>query len=364
MRKFKSIIYLSLSILIFSCNKGKKTVFPVKKDLTQSVYASGKLMPINDYKVYAKFPGYVKTIHVKVGSLVKAGDPLITIRNDQSEFSATTAKNNWDLALKNASSNSPVLQALKNEINTQKAKYELDSINYYRYAVLIKQQATTQVLVDQAKSQFEISRQSWLRSANNYNSTRDRLNTEAANAELQYKTLQVNKNEYVILADQDGMVYDIDINTGEMISLQKAIMEIGNANSFELELNIDETDIFLVKQGQVVAFTVDAYKDEVFKGTVKEIYPRISQGNKTSRVIAGIEQHSDVKFYSSLSAEANIVISSNKNVLVIPREYIKEGNKVKIKGKEEMISVKKGVEDIEYVEILDGLKESDELQLQ
>ena len=360
--KNKIIIYiLPVVFLLHACGGGKKTIFPVHKDLTQAVYASGKLFPKNHYKIYAKFPGYVKTIHINVGSVVKAGDPLLTIRNDQSEFSVATAKNALDLAVKNASVNSPLVQSLKNEMNSQRAKYELDSVNYLRYATLIKQQATTQVMADQAKSQFEISKQSWLRSINSYNSTRDRLNTEAANAELQYRTLQANRNEYIILADQDGMVYDIDVNLGEMIPLQKPVMEIGDSNQFELELNIDETDIFLVKPGQKIVFTVDAYRDDVFSGSIKEIYPRISQGNKTSKVIAEIMQTADKKFYSSLSAEANIVISSKKNVLVVPREFILEGNKVKIKGKEELVQVKKGAEDIEFVEILEGIDESAEL---
>ncbi|MFN6039855.1 MAG: efflux RND transporter periplasmic adaptor subunit, partial [Bacteroidota bacterium] len=254
-----------------------------------------------------------------------------------------------------------VLQALKNEINSQRAKFELDSVNFLRYSTLIKQQATTQVLVDQAKSQFDISRQSLLRSVNNYNSTRDRLQTEVANAELQFKTLQVNKNEYVILADQDGMIYDIDANPGELISLQKPVLEIGDANIFELELNIDETDIFLVKQGQKILFTVDAYKGEFFDGIIQEIFPRISQGNKTSKVIAEIKQKEDKKFYSSLSAEANIIVSSKKNVLVIPREFITDGNKVKLENKDELVAIQKGAEDIEYVEVVSGLKETDVL---
>ena len=363
MKKYFTYFCFVFLLILVSCKGGKKTTFPVRKDLTQAVYASGKLFPLNHYKVYSKFPGYVKAVHVKVGSLVKAGDPLLTIRNEQSEFSVETAKNTMELATKNSSPNSPLLQGLKNDMNAQRTKYDLDSVNYFRYASLLKQQAATQAQTDQAKSQFEISRQAWFRSIFNFQSTLERLKTEASNAELQYKTLLVNKNEYVILADQDGMVYDIDISLSDMVSLQKPLMEIGDANQFELELNIDETDIFLVRPGQKVAFTVDAYKDEVFTASVKEIYPRISQGNKTSKVLASIDLVKEKKFYSSLSAEANIVVSSKKNILVIPREFLIEGNKVKRKGSDELLVVKKGLEDIEFVEITEGINETTELIL-
>lgn len=357
----KNIILLLVAAVFASCGKGGKTGKAERRDLTQAVYASGKLFPVDDYKVFSKFPGYVKTIHVKVGDTVSAGQPLITIRNDQTEFNAESAKNLMELAYKNASPNSPVLQSLKNEMSSARARFELDSLNYVRYAALLKQNAASLLQADQSKAQFEVSKQAWQKSVNNYQSTKDRLSTEATNAELQYKTLMANKNEYVILADKNGMVYDIDAKAGEMVSLQKPVMEIGDAKRFELELNIDETDITLVKPGQQVVFTIDAYGDEKFNGTIREIYPRISQSDKTSKVIAEIVQPGDRKFYSSLSVEANIVISTKKNALVIPREFLFEGNKVKVEGKEEAVTIKKGIEDLENIEVLEGIDEHTEL---
>lgn len=360
----KDIFLLSIvvSFFLISCGKGDQTGKPLRKDLTQAVYASGKLFPLNDYKVYSKYPGYVKEIHVNIGDTVSAGAPLITIRNDQTEFSTESAKNAMELAQKNASANSPLLQSLKNEMSSSRARYELDSLNYSRYLALLKQNAGSQLQADQARTQYEVSRQSWLKSMNNYYSTKDRLNTESVNAELQYKTLLANRNEYAITADKNGLVYDIDIKAGEMVSLQKPVMEIGDAKKFELELNVDETDITLLQEGQEIIFTIDAYPDEVFSGKVREIYPRISQSNKTSKVIADIVQPQGKKFYSSLSVEANIIVSKKKNILVIPREYIYEGNKVKVKGKDEPVQIKKGIEDLEYVEVLSGLTEEDELE--
>jgi HlyD family secretion protein len=362
MRNTKLLLLFLLPVLIiYSCGKGSSTTHAERKDLTQAVYASGKLYPLNDYKVFSKYPGYIKTIHIKVGDSVSAGQPLVTIRNDQTEFNTESAKNAMELAMKNASQNSPLLQSMKNEVSSSRAKYELDSMNFNRYQALLKQNAGSQLQYDQAKVQYEVSKQNYQKALNNYQSTKDRVATEAANAELQYKTLLANKNEYVIMADKNGLVYDIDAKVGEMVSLQKPVMEIGDANKFELELNVDETDITLLKTGQQVVFTIDAYGPETFNGKVREIYPRISQSNKTSKVVVDIIQPADKKFYSSLSAEANIIISTKKNVLVIPREYIIEGNKVKLKGKDQPVIIKKGIEDLENVEVIEGIKEEDEI---
>jgi multidrug efflux pump subunit AcrA (membrane-fusion protein) len=124
---------------------------------------------------------------------------------------------------------------------------------------------------------------------------------------------------------------------------------------------VDETDIALLEKGQQIVYTIDAYKDKEFKGTVEEEYPRISPGNKTSRVISTVEIPNGLKVFSGMSVEANIVIAEKKNILVIPREYLSAEKTVKVKGKDEPVKVETGVSDLQFVEILSGITESDEI---
>lgn len=64
-----------------------------------------------------------------------------------------------------------------------------------------------------------------------------------------------------------------------------------------------------------------------------------------------------------MSVEANIIISEKKNTLVIPREFLIDGNKVKIKDKEELTEIVKGAEDLEFIEIISGIDENTEIVL-
>src|SRR3990170_2405462 len=89
------------AVILFSCGKKNDSVLPIRKDITQAVYASGKIYPLNDYKVYAKLPGYVEKIHVHVGDSVKVGQPLLTIKSEVSEKNVEMAKNQYELAQKN-----------------------------------------------------------------------------------------------------------------------------------------------------------------------------------------------------------------------------------------------------------------------
>lgn len=358
----KTFVPFVLVLLLASCGSKTETTLPSKRDLTQAVYASGKIFPKDDYKVSARLPGYVQEILVHVGDSVKAGQPLLRIRSEISSINVDAAKNQFQLASRNAAENGPVLGAMKQDLLAAESKYILDSTNYKRYENLLAQNSASRMQVDQAKTQFENSRAAWHRVQYNYSSTRDRLRTESENAKLQLDAQTTNQGDYTIIAAVSGKVYDITPKIGDLVNSQMVLVEIGSATEFEVELSIDETDISFVKIGQAILYEIDAYQNIALKGEVKEIYPRISAGNKTAKIIATISLEAGVNVYSGMSIESNIIIAEKKNILVIPREYLKPGNTVNVKGKDKAVKVTTGAEDLEYVEILSGISASDELE--
>lgn len=351
---------LSAAFLLFSCGRKGDVITPVRRDLVQAVYASGKIFPENGYKIYSKLPGYVEKIHVKVGDSIRVGQALITIKSEVSELNVTAAKNLLELAQRNASDDSPLLRALKQDVASARAKYELDSVNYQRYSNLYKENAGSKQQLDASKTQFEISLQNYLKAANNYTATRDRLLTEFKNAQIQYDAQVSNRSDYTLISGVNGTVYDVIPKEGELVGTQLVLLEIGNTTGFYVEMSVDETDIALLEQDQEVLYIIDAYKDRTFTGKIREIYPRISQNNKTSKVLAGIDPGSGVKIFSGMSVEANIIVARKSGILVIPRECLLSSGKV-ILASGDTIPVKKGAEDLQFVEILSGLEETSEV---
>lgn len=356
-----SLTILIIASVFVSCKHTGGTITATRKDLTQAVYASGKIYPINDYKVVSKLPGYIEKIHVAVGDSIKIGQALVTIKSEVSTLNVDVAKNQLQLAEQNAGDNSPLLMALKQDVSAAKAKYELDSTNYARYTNLLKDNAASKAQFDQFKTQSEVSKQLFLKAANNYMTTRERVRTEYENAKLQYESQVSNKSDYVIASVVNGKIYDIVPKEGELVSSLNIIMEVGEINKYEVDLSVDETDVSLLKKGQDVVYVIDAYKDLILKGKVIETYPRINQVNKTSKIIASIELPATVNVYSGMSVEGNIIIAEKKNTLVIPREYLIDNKKVKLKSSDELKEVKKGAEDLQYVEIIEGLDETTEI---
>ncbi|MCC7303395.1 MAG: efflux RND transporter periplasmic adaptor subunit [Bacteroidia bacterium] len=357
----KQFLLFPLTILLLvSCGRKGEVITPVRRDLVQAVYASGKIFPENGYKVYSKLPGYVEKIHVKVGDSIRVGQALITIKSEVSELNVTAAKNLLELAGRNASDDSPLLKALKQDLASARAKYELDSVNYQRYQNLYKENAGSKLQLDASKTQFEISVQNYLKASNNFYATRDRLLTEYKNAQVQYDAQVSNRSDYTLVSGVNGTVYDVIPKEGELVGTQLALLEIGNTTGFYVELSVDETDIALLEQDQEVLYMIDAYKDKTFTGKIREIYPRISQNNKTSKVLAGIDPGTEVKIFSGMSVEANIIVARKTSILVIPRECLLGTGKV-ILASGDTVTVKKGAEDLQFVEILAGLEETSEV---
>src|SRR4051812_15192712 len=108
----KNFLYGSV-LLLFSCSRSGSTVRPVRKDIIETVYASGKIISENEYHVFALSNGTVKQKAVKEGDLVKKDQTLYVIDNEAPAARLEAARSNFENARSNLSSESRVLNDLK-----------------------------------------------------------------------------------------------------------------------------------------------------------------------------------------------------------------------------------------------------------
>lgn len=139
-----------------------------------------------------------------------------------------------------------------------------------------------------------------------------------------------------------------------MVSPQTPLAVIGKANSFLLELEVDENDMVQVSAGQKVLVTMDSYKGQVFEAEIRKIYPIMDERSRTFKIEAYFMQ-TPPKLYPNLTAEANIIIQEKKQAITIPKEYLIDKEYVFVNGDEKR-KVKTGLSDYKHVEILEGLK--------
>ena len=110
--KHTLFLIVLLSLAIASCNK-KQGIQPQHKDLIDAVFASGKAVTVNQYKVTAFSEGYLTASLVAEGDSVKIGQRLFTIQNDVQQMQVINAFDNLKYAQNKQSDNAPQIQQLE-----------------------------------------------------------------------------------------------------------------------------------------------------------------------------------------------------------------------------------------------------------
>lgn len=355
----KKVFILSFSFLsiLFSCKKEKESIQVTSSDITESVYASGKVKAIDQYNVYSTVNGVLQNIIVNVGDNITKGQTLLEIDNLTSELNTENARIALDLSASNNRKGSDKLEEIELNVNLALEKLLLDSSIYFRQKKLWEQNIGT-------KLDFEQKQLAYNNSMVNYQTTQKRLAQLKTQLQNELKRANVNYNinqklfsDYSIKSSINGRVYDILKDRGELVTPQTPLAVIGKADTFLLELAVDENDIIKVSVGQKALVTMDSYKGEVLDAIVDKIHPIMNERTRTF-VIEAHFINAPKKLFPNLSAEANIIIQTKKNIITIPNNYIIDGKYVLV-NTDEKREVKLGLKDYQKTEVLEGLKENE-----
>lgn len=357
------IVLGAVLFTVFKKNKAE-TIKPERKSITEAVYASGFLVPKNEYKVFALSDGYIVAKNKEGGDEIKRGEEIFKIQNDASSAKLGASSSALDLARLNASENSPVLLDLKNRIKSAEAKFKNDSLNYARYKNMFEAQAVTKTQLDQMALALEISGND-LKSANeNYKRSKDQLQVEFKNAQSAVAASNLDFGNYSIRSIMDGMVYETYKDLGEAVRRNDLVALVGEKGAKILELNVDQQDIDKLKLGQEVVVKMDVSGSKVYKAKVTKIYPNMNQNDQSFKVEAEFTDGSDLNVVH-VSVEANIIIARKQTALVLPKNVIDANDEVEIKsiGMNKKVKIKRGLQNLEMVEVIEGVSDSDEVVL-
>jgi len=346
-----------LSIFLFSCRDSVETIKPSIESITQSVYASGFLKSKDQYQAYASVSGIVKQIFVIEGDTVKKGDAILIVSNEVQKLNEENARIVSDF---NAlSSNQGKLNEAASLIEFTGNKMRNDSALFYRQKNLWEQEIGTKVELEQRELALQNSKNTYSSALIRYNDLKRQLNFASSQARKNLSISQSLASDYTLKSEIDGIVYNIYKLKGEIVSPQTSVAVIGAADKFILEMQVDENDILMIRNGQKVVVNLDSYKGKVFEAMVTRINPLMNERNKTFMVEAEFIKRPE-RIYPNITFEANIVIQEKSGVLLIPRSYLLKDSLV-IKSNGDTVVVKTGLKDYQKVEILSGINKDDEL---
>jgi HlyD family secretion protein len=349
-----------LLLLIVSCGSKVETIHPKTQNISSSVYASGTIKSKSQYQAVPLVSGIIQAILVDDGDLVKKGQLLFKIDNKTqliNEENAALSASYYDL-----SSNQDKLEDARNSIQLAREKLKTDSLLYVRQLNLFNQNVISKVELEQKELAYQSSQNALSNALIRYSDLKRQINFSAKQAKNNLALSSKSASDFEIRSDINGRVYSVLVEKGDLVGPQIPLAVLGSADSFILEMQVDEYDIAKVDLNMRVLVTMDSYKGQVFEAKVSKINPLMNERSKTFKVEAMFTKPPK-RVFPNTSFEANIVLESKKKVLTIPRNYLLKGDSVVLaNGKKVKVTV--GLRDFEFVEILSGLKPEDEIMLE
>ncbi len=352
------LFVLTVTLFTFiSCNHDKE-VSPKKQDIQEFVFASGELQWKDAYNLAAQTDGILINADFEIGNKVSEGDVLAEIDNKNNDINMLTAQEQLKIADENLTSYSPQLQQLQQNIQFAESKYLQDKLQADRYQRLYETQSI-------AKVEYENMQLLANNSLSNLNALRKQailIQQQASQQHIitkgQLKNNEVIKTYNQISVTKRGTVIKKLKTTGDYVKKGDIIATIANEQIAEAILNVDENSIGKIKKGQMVYVQLNTDKKNIYNGKISEILPAFDE--KTQSFVC------KAIFYSLLHTslfgtqlEANILVGSKKQALLIPRHCMGFGNKVQVKGKKGLVVIQPGIVSTEYVEILSGIDTTD-----
>jgi multidrug efflux system membrane fusion protein len=183
-----------------------------------------------------------------------------------------------------------------------------------------------------------------------------RANLDAAKAALEQ--VEAQKDYLQLTAPEDGRVIKRDGEVGEFIAAGQAVFWMECCAPLRVTAEVDEEDIPLVKVGQKVVITADAFPDQTFNAAIQSITPMGDAVSRSYRVRIGLSD--EIPLMSGMTAEANIIVHEDQDALLLPASAVKDNKVWLVKdGKAVLNDVKIGAKNTNTVEIVSGLSRDD-----
>ncbi|HEY6171977.1 MAG TPA: HlyD family efflux transporter periplasmic adaptor subunit [Candidatus Kapabacteria bacterium] len=357
----KVLPQLLLCVGLLSC-KQESVVHPERKDIIEAVYASGSIIPKDEYMVNSLVLGTVVEKRVTEGDSVGAGTILYVLRNTSPTDRYAAAQQAYQNAQANLSENSPIIAELKIAAQNAESKFRVDSLELNRYKKLRAEGAITASQFDAISNGYTISDNMRRSAQERLRLTLQDLRVARANAKSMMSAAGNDLDNYSIKSDGNGFVFQLFKEVGDAVRLGEQVALLGAKSERTIRLAVDQQDIEKVKVGQEVLVRTDVTGADIHKATISKIYPVMNPADQTFRVDAVFTDTIPTQFVHS-SVEGNIIIKEKKNALIIPRSALLQGDSVKVKidGEEKTVHVTTGIMSIDRVEILSGIDEKAEI---
>ncbi|MGI6222471.1 MAG: efflux RND transporter periplasmic adaptor subunit [Prevotella sp.] len=293
---------------LFTGNKKEEQVSFVTEavapaNIQNSITATGTVEPVDTVSVGTQVSGIIDKIYVDFNSTVKKGQVLAMLDTKNLTSTLNSAKANLQSAQAD-------LQSAQATLSYQRANYNRYKALYQKGLISADEYESTRLSYKQAVEQVAMMKQN------------------VVSAQESVKTAQTNLGYATITSPIDGVVINKYVAEGQTVAASYNTPELfgvaKDLRNMQVLADVDEADIGDVKPGESVMFTVDAYPDDTFQGTVKQVRLGATTTNNvvTYKVVISTT-NADMKLKPGLTANVTIYTQQKAGVLSVPTKALR-----------------------------------------
>ncbi|MEW5974605.1 MAG: efflux RND transporter periplasmic adaptor subunit [Acidobacteriota bacterium] len=358
-------------------------LFAVERgDIARSVVATGKIEPKAKVQVKSKASGIVKKLLVDYGAVVQQGQILAEL--DKEELQARVREAKASLLAAQAAEQSAQAAYERNRVEAEGADLPFLKSSMERARELYKEGLLAKSQVEDTEKAYQLALNKQMAARRGVAVTKAemaRAKAQVAQAQATLDRTEEDLRNSTIVSPMDGLVLSRDVEVGDAVSSililgsqATLIMNLGDVSDVYVLGKVDEADIGKVYLGQPARIVVESFKEEAFEGKVTKISPLgVEKDNVTTFEVRVSIRNPTGKLKANMSANAEIILQEKKGVLLIPESavlYDKQRNSSvqlpdpRTETGRRTIAVKLGISNGVKAEVVEGLKEGQQVILQ
>lgn len=355
-------------------------------NIERTVLANGMLQAYKLVNVGAQVSGQIKTLSVELGQEVKKGDLI-------AQIDSLTQQN----SLKNTEAS---LNSIKAQYRAKLAQIHQAELEFARQKAMLADNASSKADYEAADANLTV-----------YKAELEQLKAQQAQAEIQVDNARVDLGYTTIKAPMDGTVVYNAVEVGQTVNSNQTtptIVEMAQLAKMTVKAQISEADVVHVKPGQQVYFTILGNPNKKYFATLRAIEPGPTSMDGDDKDMTSSD--SDAIYYNGLfdvdnadrelrigmTAQVSIVLAQAKDAVLVPAQVLQTAKAAGAKGKPQGAqaaskptdtntaaasnaagqqyqvpvlvngelqyrNVTVGINNKVYAQIIDGLKEGDEV---
>jgi multidrug efflux pump subunit AcrA (membrane-fusion protein) len=364
--------------------KNSKRLIPVEivsvhqGPIERRLHMTGSIVAEATVDVFSKVPGILEKLEVEQGDRVTANQAVAMVEREEKEAELQEDRAALDVLrakwaqMETGARPEEIAQA-EQLVRQAKASWQTSVDDYQRLKNLKERGFISQQHLDEAMLKVTLSEAGYQSASEKLTllrkgarqEDRDALLAQIRQAEATVRLAEMHLENTTIRAPLGGIISKRYVDRGALVGTSTPILRIVAMDRVKVVVQVVESELARLRSGATADINVDAYGNEVFTGKVTAISPTVDPESRTADVEVQVD-NKDHRLKPGMFARVDLTVERREKALLLskdslltesgpPRVFVLDGGKALLR------KVTLGLEGEQYVEVVGGLQEGEEV---